>query len=339
MTLPRTRPSPRRGKAGTEAVFRVLLPRRVRTAPNHTKHESRFASAVDPFLRFLPSRVLLPLDLAPAFYRRASPRTLGRGDVPIRLGLRVFGIKRVGHPVSGVPTLVGFATLRICGAPSASLKGPDHRRSSRSSGPVLLPSHLDPIFSKATQPPKWLLPLSRPILFPSADALLHQHPARALPLTFGTRNRLSQSICSSCRLAPPLAGRLHFERHAAADPGPTARRHSPSVSDWFPRPFVSACLSKIVALKGQPAKSNGRTIAFHFQKKTSEPNSRPLTPRSRRFDEWTLVLFTMCGCLDWERNALGELWIVCAQTSELVAPHLLKWLGRVGTVLGNESAQ
>lgn len=162
------------------AAFRVSFPRRVRPAPWRTKHESRFACAVDPFLRFFPFRVLLPLDLAHAFYRRASPRTLGWGDVPVRLGLRVSGYKRVGHPVSGLPTLLGFVTLRMCGAPSASLKGPDHRRSARSSGPVLLPSHLDPFFSNATQPPKWPLPLSRSMLSPYAGALLHQHPRKGI---------------------------------------------------------------------------------------------------------------------------------------------------------------
>lgn len=142
-------PLPPKGEGRHMAAFKASLPRRVRAAPRQTKHESRSASAVDPFLRFFPSRVLLPLDLAHAFYRRASPRTLCWGDVPVRLGLRVSRYKRVGHPVSGVPTLLGFVTLRICGAPSASLKGPDHRRSARSSGPVLLPSHLDPIFSKS----------------------------------------------------------------------------------------------------------------------------------------------------------------------------------------------
>lgn len=158
------------------AAFRASFPRRVRAAPRRTKHKSWIASAVDPFLRFFPSRVLLPLDLAHAFYRRASPRTLGRGDVPVRPGLRVSGFKRVGHPVSGAPTLVGFVTLRICGAPSASLKGSDHRRSARSSDPVLLPSHLDSTFSTATQPPKWPPPLSRSMLSPYVGTLLHRHP-------------------------------------------------------------------------------------------------------------------------------------------------------------------
>jgi hypothetical protein len=136
------------------AAFKASFPRRVRAAPRRTEHESRFTSAVDPFLRFFPSRVLLLLDLAHAFDRRASPRTLGRGDVPVRPGLRVSGIKQVGHPVSGAPTLMGFVTLRICGAPSASLKGSDHRRSARSSDLVLQPSHLDPNIPTATQLPK-----------------------------------------------------------------------------------------------------------------------------------------------------------------------------------------
>jgi hypothetical protein len=158
------------------AAFKASFPRRVRAAPKHPEHKSRFASAVDPFLRFIPFRVLLPPDLARAFYRRASPRTLGRGDVPVRPGLRVSGIKRVGHPVSGVPTLLGFVTLRMCGAPSVSPKGPDHRRSARSSDRVLLPSHLDSNLQTATQPPKWPPPLSRSTPASSADALLHRHP-------------------------------------------------------------------------------------------------------------------------------------------------------------------
>ncbi len=210
LTLPRTRPSPRRRKVGTEAAFRVLLPRRVRTAPRFTEHESRVISAVDPFLRFVPFRVLLPLDLAHAFNRRASPRTLGRGDVPVRPGLRVSGIKRVGHPVSGAPTLLGFVTLRICGAPSASLKGSDHRRSARSSDPALLPSHLDPIFSNATRPPKWPPPLSRSILSPSAGTLLRRHPRSGIT----PHDRESQPTVApsplelSSRAAPRGAGPL-----------------------------------------------------------------------------------------------------------------------------------
>lgn len=59
-------PLPPKGEGRHMAAFKASLPRRVRSAPKRTKHESRIASAVDPFLRFFPSRVLLPLDQAHA---------------------------------------------------------------------------------------------------------------------------------------------------------------------------------------------------------------------------------------------------------------------------------
>jgi hypothetical protein len=46
------------------------------------------------------------------FGRGASPHTLGWGDVPIHLGLRVSGRERVGGSVSGPPALVRFFTFQ-----------------------------------------------------------------------------------------------------------------------------------------------------------------------------------------------------------------------------------
>jgi hypothetical protein len=106
LTLPAGPNTPPRGGGHGVAVFRALLPRRVRA-------DTGIAGipAVDPFLGFvLPE--LAPVRPGARFHRGASPLALRRLHVKARPGPRVLQCERVGRSVSGPPALVGFRTFR-----------------------------------------------------------------------------------------------------------------------------------------------------------------------------------------------------------------------------------
>jgi hypothetical protein len=113
LTLPAA-PSPPRGRAST-----TWPPSRPYSRDEFVlSPEPRVAPAVGPFLGFnLPESA--PARPGARFDRGASPLALRRLDVQARPGLRVLRCERVERSVSGPPTLLGFFTFRLHGAPFA----------------------------------------------------------------------------------------------------------------------------------------------------------------------------------------------------------------------------
>jgi len=98
------------GRSSSRCVaFRAFFPRRIRSICT-SRGKPPSAPTVDPVLGFRVPSELAPARSGSRFGRGASPRTLGWGDVPVRLGLRVSGVERVGQPISGPPALMGFVT-------------------------------------------------------------------------------------------------------------------------------------------------------------------------------------------------------------------------------------
>ncbi len=106
------------------AVRRVDSPRSlrcVRTRPASGPRSRRRARSVlralagaerRCLLALPPSRALSPIVLSGALFAPAPPPRVGRDDVPTRLRLEVLRIDRCGWPLSGLPALLGFFTLR-----------------------------------------------------------------------------------------------------------------------------------------------------------------------------------------------------------------------------------
>jgi hypothetical protein len=104
--------SPRSSGERADAVdFRASVPARMRSVDRIPK---------DPIRRCLPG--LLPSERSPsptwnpAFGRRTSPRTRGRGAVAPRPGHRVSSFGEMGWPLSGLPALLGFRHLSTVAA-------------------------------------------------------------------------------------------------------------------------------------------------------------------------------------------------------------------------------
>jgi len=125
------------------AVARVLSPRPLRSVRTRSasgprsRRRARSAVAllrarrVDAFLGFVPPERSPPPSLRALICSRPLPHhALGGTDVPNRLRLEVFRNGRVGWPLSGLPALLGFSTLR-----------PSRRRGSRAEGGLMDSPH------------------------------------------------------------------------------------------------------------------------------------------------------------------------------------------------------
>lgn len=92
----RTRPAP--GPCSRCRARSVLRPLRARS--------------VDASLRFVPPERSPPSSCVALWVAHAPPPRVGRDDVLLRLRLEVFRSDGVGWPLSGLPALLGSATLR-----------------------------------------------------------------------------------------------------------------------------------------------------------------------------------------------------------------------------------
>jgi len=155
-------------RAGPTA-FRASCPCRVRAVTESPKENGRRY-----LLGFLPCRAFSPLVRAIACSHDAGPLVLGGDDVPTHLDLRASRIEWIGLSVSGLPTLLGFCTLRLSQRsvprPGERAHGFASRRTPRKRGPNCDLSSLadaavgDPRPSTRCCRPSVLDWLSRPIV-------------------------------------------------------------------------------------------------------------------------------------------------------------------------------
>jgi len=89
------------------AVFRASIP-----ASSSFRPRALASPRADAFLGFIPSEHS-PLPSSRTLLSTCGPPPrVGRDDVPVRLRLGVLRSERVGWPLSGLPALLGFTTLR-----------------------------------------------------------------------------------------------------------------------------------------------------------------------------------------------------------------------------------
>jgi hypothetical protein len=110
------------GERADAVGFRASIPARIRTVRRIPKDPTRRC-----LLGLCPSEHSPPPTWGPAFHRGASPHTHAWCDVQSHLRPRVLRCGRVGWPLSGLPALMGFLTLR----PSRTRSG---RRAGRAHG-------------------------------------------------------------------------------------------------------------------------------------------------------------------------------------------------------------